>query len=86
MTVRRARFAARAARPPKPALARAGGPQPGGGTARPGVAALNEFTGRLDFLLFSTAIGGHAAPIVTSVEDLRDVRHSTELRGKEALG
>ena len=26
----------------------------------------------------------HAAPIVTSVEDLRDVRHITELRGKEA--
>ena len=27
----------------------------------------------------------HAAPIVTSVEDLRDVRHITELWGKEAM-
>ena len=28
----------------------------------------------------------HAAPIVTSLEDLRDVRHITELHGQEALG
>jgi hypothetical protein len=27
----------------------------------------------------------HAAPIVAVLEDLRDVRHITELRGKEAV-
>jgi hypothetical protein len=29
--------------------------------------------------------GVHAAPIVAVLEDLRDVRHITELRGKEAV-
>ena len=83
----------RAPRGPQSPLARAGGPTAWGRDWAPERNCTERIYRAFGFLSIQysrgatihAALNNHAAPIVLSVEGLRDVRHITELQGKEAV-